>query len=99
MADNDTPSIEERLAKLAKEYPLSPHTGIGRLTTTVRRMRAEKEMDIPINLRTGFAFSIRTGKAANEMTEPEWEIFYKELCEQLRRDYPDMYSSEFPERQ
>jgi len=30
----------------------------------------------------------KTGKRANEMTEQEWEIFYQDLSEQLRREFP-----------
>ena len=36
-------------------------------------MKAEKKMGIPIFLRTGFAISTETGKAANTMTEDEWD--------------------------
>jgi hypothetical protein len=94
--DKDTLSLEERLAKLAKEFPLVPHTGAGRLSSVVRRMKAEKEMGIPVNLRSGFAVSARTGTAAGEMTEEEWEAFYRELCERLKRDYPELYTNLFP---
>jgi hypothetical protein len=52
-------------------------------------------MGIPIYLRTGFAISVKTGKAANEMTEDEWEEFYNALSERLNRDYPDLYKSLF----
>ncbi len=57
----------------------------------VRRMKAEKTMGIPINLRSGYAISTKTGKAANTMTEDEWEQFYSALSEQLKRDYPELY--------
>jgi hypothetical protein len=95
--DHSTASLEERLAKLDKDYPLVSHTNAGRLSSSVRRMNAEKEMDIPVNLRSGFVISVQTGKAANEMTESQWEAFYGQLCEQLRRDYPDLYHAIFPE--
>ena len=36
-------------------------------------------MGIPISLRSGFAISTENGKAANEMTEGEWEEFLM-LC-------------------
>jgi hypothetical protein len=96
--DKDTPSLEERLAKLDQEFPLIPHTGAGRLSSAVRRMKAEKEMDIPVNLRSGFAISVKTGKAANRMTDHEWEAFYRDLVEQLKRDYPQLYVSVFTEK-
>lgn len=83
------------LTKLNEEYPLVPHTHRGRLFSTVQRMKAEKERNIPIYLRSSFAISVMTGKHANEMTEQEWESFYGGLCEQLKNDFPDMYSRLF----
>ena len=48
-------NIEEQLRTLDEKYPLVPYTHAGRLFSTVRRMKAEKEMGIPIEHRTGFA--------------------------------------------
>jgi len=81
--------LKDQLEKLAKEYPLVLHTDAGRLFSTVRRMKAEKKTGIPIFLRTGFAISTKNGKAANAMTEDEWEEFYNALSERLRGDYPE----------
>ena len=89
--NKNTLSLEEKLEWLKRECPLTPHTGIGRLFTTVRRMKAEKELEVPINLRTGFAVSVVTGKHANEMNEKEWDKFFGQLSVQLKRDYPDMW--------
>ena len=83
--------LKDRLEKLAKECPLLPYTEASRTFSTVRRMKAEREMGIPVFLRTGFAISTRTGKAANTMTEDEWEQFYSALSEQLKRDHPRLY--------
>jgi hypothetical protein len=58
-------------------------------------MTAEKKMGIPIFLRTGFAISTETGKAANTVTEHEWEEFYDALSERLKRDYPGLYERIF----
>ncbi len=84
-------TVEEKLEKIIREYPFVPHTNAGRLFSTVRRMKAEKEMGIPINYRSGFAISVKTGKGANEMAKQEWENFYKDLSEQLKKDYPELY--------
>ena len=81
--------------KLDEKYPLIPHTNAGRLFSLVRRMKAEKELKIPISLRTGFGISVETGKAANKMTEQEWEKFYQNLCEQLKKDYLELYDRLF----
>jgi len=89
--------IESIVRSLDEKYPLIPHTGRGRLFSTVRRMKAEKELGIPIARRTGFAISVNTGKPANEMEESDWEQFFSALCGQLKRDYPDMYERLFPE--
>ena len=83
-----------QLEKLAKENPLVPHTDAGR-TSMVRRMKAEKKMGIPITLRSGFAISTENGKAANAMTEDEWEKFYDALSKHLRRNYPGLYARLF----
>ena len=84
-----------RLEKLAEENPLVLHTDAGRTFSTVRRMKAEKKMGIPISLRSGFAISTKSGKAANAMSEDEWEEFYNALSGHLRRDYPDLYERLF----
>ncbi len=78
--------------KIKEDYPLVPHTGAGRLFSLVRRMTQERKFNIPIHMRTGFGISVKTGKAANDMKEEEWEIFYNSLLNQLRRDYPGLYS-------
>jgi hypothetical protein len=95
------PSIEERLATLNRDYRFVPHTNAGRLSSSVRRMKAEKEMNIPIKLRSGAAVSVRPGKAkgkaADKMTEQQWEAFYKRMCEELRKAYPEIHAQIFPE--
>jgi hypothetical protein len=91
----DKQKLEDHLEMLDKEYPLVLHTDAGRIFSTVRRMKTERSMGIPINLRAGSAISVETGKAANEMTEDEWEEFYYALSEQLNRDYPHLYKSLF----
>jgi hypothetical protein len=60
-------------------------------------MKAEKEVDIPIPRRTGFAISVERGKPANELDEPQWDEFYSQLCGQLKRDYPELYLQVFPD--
>jgi hypothetical protein len=84
-----------QLEKLAKENPLVPHTDAGRTFSMVRRMKAEKKKGIPISLRSGFAISTANGKAANEMTEGEWEEFYDVLSKHHRRSYPGLYALVF----
>lgn len=88
-------TLEEKLELIQKEYPVTPHTGIGRLFTIVRRMKAEKEWEIPLENRMGYVISTVTGKRANEMKEEEWEKFFGALSAQLKRDYPDMWDRLF----
>jgi len=87
--------IEEKLRALREKYPLVKHTNAGRLYSTVRRMKAEKEQAIPISRGTGFALSVEDGKAANEMDESRWEEFYHALCDELKKHYPDLYDGLF----
>jgi hypothetical protein len=89
-------TIDDEIAKIDKEYPLTPHTNARRVYSTARRMKAEKERNIPIERRTGFAVSVKSGKAANNMTRREWESFYKTLSKRLKTDYPDSYLDLFP---
>jgi hypothetical protein len=89
-------SYNELLAMLQEKYPFLPYTRASRLFSLVRRMKAEKEYDIPISLRSGFAVSVELNKHAHEMTEQEWENFYNQFCEQLKRDYPRLYNRLFP---
>lgn len=91
-------SLQEKLEKIYRECPLVPHTGAGQLFSTVRRMKAEKEMDIPINFRSGFAISTKLRKPANEMVEQEWEGFYSDLSESLKKDYPELYTKVFTKK-
>ena len=87
---------EELIRRLRKEYPIIPHTNAGRLSSTVRRMKAEKQQAIPINRRTGFAISTSSDQSASEMDEETWEKFYQGLCEELRQQYPELFESIFP---
>ncbi len=85
----------ELLKTLVQDFPTTVHTGIGTLFTNVRRKKAEKELDVPLAWRNGAAISVETGKRGNEMNESEWNKFYTDLCENLKRDYPWMYDSLF----
>ena len=87
--------LEELLRSLQEKYPLVPHTGAGQLYSSVRRMKAERELGIPINRRTGFAISVKDGKPANELDESSWEEFYQRLCDELRERYPELYEGLF----
>lgn len=71
------------------------HTNAGRLFSTVRRMKVEKEINTPINFRSGFAISTKIGKSANKMNEKEWDEFYSTLCKELKRSYPKLYQKIF----
>jgi hypothetical protein len=87
--------LQDKLAWLNRECPFVPHTNAGRLFSTVRRMKLEEELEIPVPLRAGHAISVRTGKRAYDMDEGEWKEFYHELTGQLRDDYPELYERVF----
>ena len=90
--------IDEKVRYLDEHAPLVPHTNAGRLFSTVRRMKAEKELAIPISRRTGFVIAVKSGKNANKLTEDEWEELFEALSSQLKRDYPSLYEQVFPKR-
>ena len=89
--------IEEQLRSLNEKYPLVQHTHAGRHYSTVRRMKAEKEVGIPVEHRTGFAISVKDGKPANELSESRWEQFYLRLSDELKDRYPSLYNELFGE--
>ena len=88
--------LKKQLKKIEQECPLVPHTHAGRLYSMVRRMNKEKELNIPIDFRSGFAISVKTGKSANKMTENEWNDFFKSLSKELNEGYPDLFKRIFP---
>ena len=94
--DQSNPTLEERLAQIQRDYPLQGYTGASCLITSIRRMRAERQQQIPIHLRTGFPVSVEFGKAANQLNEEQWESFYESLCAKLKRKYPEACRSDFP---
>lgn len=81
---------EKWIKCLNTEYPLTRHTSIGRQITTVRRMKAEKELDLPLAWRSGSAISPKIQKRANEMNQSEWNVFYEELCNELNKKLESM---------
>jgi hypothetical protein len=88
-------SFEDRRDKILNEYVLIPHTRSSRLYSTVRRMKAEKELAVPFDQRNGFVISTGTGLRTNEMAKKEWEGFYEALSNELKTDYPDIYARLF----
>jgi hypothetical protein len=93
MSENN--NLEEIWNMIQKEYPLVMFTGSSRLYTMVRRMQAEKKYNIPYELRSGFAVSVKSGKHANEMAKQEWEEFYNALRMELKKKYPGLYTKLF----
>jgi hypothetical protein len=96
---NENDNLEEIWNMIQKEYPLVYFTGSSRLYTMVRRMQAEKKYGIPIELRSGFAISVKSGKHANEMAEQEWEEFYDALRMELKEKFPEMYPNLFKDEE
>ncbi len=55
----DRQALEDQLDGLNERYPLVLHTEAGRSFSAARRMKAEKEIGLPVNLRSGFAVSVK----------------------------------------
>jgi hypothetical protein len=88
---NTQPGSVERfsalLSMLEELYPFIKFSPGSCKYSFVRRMKMEKKFNIPIGLRSGFGVSVKSGKAANKMTEEEWEDFYASLREDLKTYY------------
>ena len=94
--NNNLLTLDEIIGMINKKCPLIPFTNSSRIYSTVRRMKIEKEIGIPIKYRAGFSISVKTGHRANEMSEAEFEEYYAALCNQLRGEFPKLYLRVFP---
>jgi hypothetical protein len=88
--------LEAKLKLLDEKYSLIPFTDSSRVYSTVRRMKMEKELGIPIEYRGRSAISVASGKRTNEMAEQEWEDFFAAMSNSLKR-YPSLYARLFPD--
>jgi len=87
--------LKKLLTELEEKCPIINQPINERDFSIVRRMKAEKELNIPIKRRFGRVISAKTRKPANKMSETEWEDFYQELCVQLKEEHADMYARLF----
>ncbi|MBU0648811.1 hypothetical protein KJ969_01740 [Patescibacteria group bacterium] len=87
--------LKKLLTELEEKCPIINQPVNERDFSIVRRMKAEKELNIPIKRRIGCVISVKTRQPANKMNEQEWEEFYKELCDQLKQEHADMYGRLF----
>jgi len=83
-------NVSELLKKLSQECPLIPFTHASRLSSTVRRMKREKELNIPVEHRTGFVISVEHGSRAHDLAEAEWDKLYAALSQELLLNYPSL---------
>ncbi len=88
-------TLQERLHELERRFPIQLFTGRSAAVTTVRRMKAEKEWGIPVFMRNGCAVSVEFGTNANQLQEEQWERFYGQMVDQLKRIYPEHYEQIF----
>jgi len=84
------------IESLERTCPLVPHTAAGRLYSAVRRMKMEKELAIPIRHRAASFVCAETGKAANELSEADWDDLYSWLSSRLQLRYPELHTHLFP---
>ena len=88
--------LENKIRWIDEHCPMILHTGASQLFTAVRRMQAEKQLDIPMHCRTGGAISVEDGKRADELDASAWEALFARLCADLQRRYPDLHGRLFP---
>lgn len=88
-------TVEEKIAYVEEAFPLSLKTDFDRLFTTVQRMKAEKDFEIPMDRRNGFTFSVRTGENLSGITEEAWNMLFTMLSNQLKRQRPDTWKRLF----
>lgn len=86
----DTATKRDLITYKKENWYISPHTRIGGMLTTIRRMDAEKKLDIPTEWRSGVTISVESGKRTSEMAEQEREAFRQELIDAIRENYPSI---------
>lgn len=91
-------NLSELLQKVTQEFPLIPFTHASRLSSTVRRMKREKELNIPVEHRTGFVISVEHGCRAHDLAEAEWDKLYAAMCKELLDNYPSLSPHSADER-
>lgn len=90
--------IDDIVRSLDEQAPLLFYTGASMTYSSVRRMKAEKDLALPLGRRTGRIIAVKSGKRANQLTEDEWEELYLALCGRLKRSWPDLYERLFSEK-
>lgn len=84
----DTATQRALIKYMNENWYISPYTRIGGMVTTIRRMDAEKKLDIPSECRSGVTISVRNGKRTSEMTDQKREIFRQQLIDAVRNSSP-----------
>ena len=87
--------LETLLQFIEERCPVQGYTAAALLCTSVRRMKMEKELAIPLVHRTSSIVAADAGKPANELDEKEWGDLYSWLCERLKARYPDEHARLF----
>lgn len=86
----DTATQRALIKYMNENWYISPYTRIGGMVTTIRRMDAEKKLNLPFEWRSGVTISVESGKRINEITEQERDIFRQQLIDDIRENYPSM---------
>lgn len=77
---------------LRRDYPFARHTNAGRMFSTERRMKAERELGLPVARRSGFAISVASSRDTSELEKVVWDGFHKANCHDLAKSYPEMWA-------
>lgn len=84
----DTATQRALIKYMNENWYISPYTRIGGMVTTIRRMDAEKKLNLPFQWRSGVTISVRNGKRTSEMTDQKREIFRQQLIDAVRNSSP-----------
>ena len=88
-------NLQALLQLIEDRCPVQGYTAAALLCTSVRRMKMEKDLGIPLAQRTSSVVWSEVGKPLNEPDQEQWAEIYVWLCERLRARYPGEYARLF----
>jgi len=88
-------TMDEKIRYIELTYPVRVRTELAGLVTAVRRMKAERDFEVPVNRRTVVEFSGERVKQEKATSKEEWDGFFANLSAELLLNYPEHWERLF----
>ena len=94
-ADRRPMSLDEKIRYIELSYPVFAKTEVAGLVTTVRRMKAERDWQVPPERRSIFEILGGSVTQANATGKEEWNGCFGNLSAELLINYPQHWERIF----